>query len=46
MRRAGGIVSLTVIAVVIALATPFDSPVGLGQQDERRAQSAARAEFA
>src|SRR5262245_60777488 len=31
MRRASGIVSLTGIVVVIALATPFDSPYGLAQ---------------
>jgi glucose dehydrogenase len=31
MRRAGGIVSLTGIVVAIALATPFDSPLGLAQ---------------
>jgi glucose dehydrogenase len=31
MRRAGGIVSLTGIAVAIALATPLDSPSGLAQ---------------
>ena len=31
MRRAGGIVSLTGIAVAIALATPFDSPFGLAR---------------
>ena len=31
MRRAGGIVSLTGVAVAIALATPFDLPFGLAQ---------------
>jgi glucose dehydrogenase len=31
MRKAGGIVSLTGIAVAIALATPFDSRVALAQ---------------
>ena len=31
MHRVGGIVSLTGLAVAIALATPFDSPFGLAQ---------------
>jgi quinoprotein glucose dehydrogenase len=31
MRRVGGIVVLSVFAVAIALATPFDSPFGLAQ---------------
>lgn len=42
MRRAGGIVSLTGVAVAIALATPFDSPFGLAPFDSRLALAQGR----
>ena len=41
MRRAGGIVSLTGIAVAIALATPFDSPLGSLRAGWRRRRGRA-----
>ena len=43
MRRACGIVSLTAIAVAIALAAPFDSPVGLAQGRQAQQGGASRA---